>query len=94
MAEGEDGERPPSPDGSFWGVSGASRGVDSDGLEAGLKTEVVSEVVEGLVGGLRAIDSRTSRCSASIWRSYSAHMLWLGKSVCGQSQMVLNGDEI
>ena len=52
MAEGEDGERPPSPDDSFWGVSGANgRGVDSDGLEAGLKTVVVSQVVEGLVGG-------------------------------------------
>ena len=82
MAEGEDGERTPSPDDSFWGVSGANgRGVDSDGLAARLRTVVDSQVVEGLVGGLRAIDSRTSRCSASICLSYSAHMLLLGTSV-------------
>ena len=85
MAEGEDGERPPSPDDSFWGVSGANvRGVDSDGLDAA----VDSLVVEGLVGGLRAIDSRTSRCSASICLSYSAHML----SVMGTSVLWVISD--
>ena len=80
MAEGEEGERPPSE--SFWGVSGsggaAGRLVDS-GLDVGLNA-VVSHVA-GLDGGLRAIDSRTSRCSASICLSYSAHMLSLCKLV-------------
>ena len=34
-----------------------------------------SDLEDGLVRGLRARDSRTSRCSASICLSYSAHML-------------------
>ena len=80
MAEGEEGERPPSE--SFWGVSGSDgatgRLVDS-GLAVGLNA-VVSHVA-GLDGGLRAIDSRTSRCSASICLSYSAHMLSMCKLV-------------
>ena len=90
MAEGEEGERPPSE--SFWGVSGSGgatgRLVDS-GLAVGLNA-VVSHVA-GLDGGLRAIDSRTSRCSASICLSYSAHMLAWCKSV---SRHGLDEDEV
>ena len=49
------------------------RGLKDSDLEDGLVRGLRSCL--GLVRGLRARDSRTSRCSASICLSYSAHML-------------------
>ena len=94
MDVGEEGERTPSE--SFWGVSSAPprRGVDSvcPGLEESVVEEDKglkdSDLEAGLVRGLRARDSRTSRCSASICLSYSAHMLHIIISILdyGQSE--------
>ena len=91
MDVGEEGERTPSESFWGVSSAPPRRGVDSvwTGLEEskveedrGLRdSDLEDGLVRGLGGfgglvrGLRARDSRTSRCSASICLSYSAHML-------------------
>ena len=60
------------------------RGLRDSDLEEGLVRGLGG--FGGLVRGLRAIDSRTSRCSASICLSYSAHMLHIMISILDYGQ--------